>query len=143
VLLRPASALLFASAPALAGAGVTAAASAAPAQGPGIGDLLQMALSLVLVIGFILALTWLLGRLRGAARLSSGSLRVLAEVAVGPKERVVLVKVGESQALVGVGASGIVSLGLLGAPVKIEAAEPQGNFADRLKSLMARQGGTS
>jgi flagellar protein FliO/FliZ len=112
--------------------------TAAPAQGPGVGDLLQMALSLVLVIGFILGLTWVLGRLRGAAHHSSGSLRVLAEVAVGPKERVVLVKVGEGQALVGVGASGVVSLDLLAKPANVDAIETTGTFADKLKSLMTR-----
>lgn len=117
-------------------------AQAAPAtatpQGPGIGDLLQMAFSLVIVIAFILALTWLLGRLRGATRHSSGSLSVIAEVAVGPKERVVLVKVGESQALLGVGAAGVVSLNLLATRVNVEATEPLGSFADKLKSLMTR-----
>lgn len=114
-----------------------AAAQAAP-QGPGLGDLMQMALSLVVVIGFILALTWILGRIRGAPRHASGSLSVLAEVAVGPKERVVLVKVGDSQALVGVGATGISSLQLLAVPVKIEVAEATGSFADKLKGMMGR-----
>ncbi|HZF16660.1 MAG TPA: flagellar biosynthetic protein FliO [Steroidobacteraceae bacterium] len=115
------------------------AAAAKPApQGPGVGDLLQMALSLVVVIGFILALTWILGRIRGAPRHASGSLSVLAEVAVGPKERVVLVKVGDSQALVGVGATGVSSLQLLAAPVKIEIAEAAGSFAEKLKGMMGR-----
>ncbi len=114
-----------------------AAAKAAP-QGPGLGDLLQMALSLFVVIAFILALTWVLGRIRGAPRHGSGSLSVLAEVAVGPKERVVLVKVGDSQALVGVGATGVSSLQLLAVPVKIEVAAPIGSFADKLKGMMGR-----
>jgi flagellar protein FliO/FliZ len=127
--------------PSLAWAG---AAPAAPApQGPGIGDLVQMAVSLVVVIGFILVLTWVLGRLRGAPRRSTGSLGVLAEVAIGPKERVVLVRVGDGQALVGVGAGGVSSLQLLATPVKVEAAEPLGSFADKLKGLMSRSGGPS
>jgi flagellar protein FliO/FliZ len=120
----------------------TAPAKAAP-QGPGIGDLLQMALSLVVVIAFILALTWVLGRLRGAPRSAAGSLGVLAEVAVGPKERIVLVKVGDAQALVGVGAGGVSSLQLLATQVKVEVTEPAGSFADKLKALMTRSGGAS
>jgi flagellar protein FliO/FliZ len=128
--------LLWLSTPSLAWA--QAAPATAPPQGPGVGDLLQMALSLVVVIGFILALTWILGRLRGAARHASGSLSVIAEVAVGPKERVVLVKVGEAQTLVGVGASGVVSLDLLATPVTIEATHSIGSFADKLKTLMTR-----
>ena len=38
----------------------------AASQGPGVGDLLQMAFSLIVVIAFILALTWVLGRMRGS-----------------------------------------------------------------------------
>ena len=124
--------------PALAQAG-TAPAAKTLSQGPGAGDLLQMALSLIVVIAFILALTWVLRRLRGA-RHSSGSLSVLAEVALGPKERVVLVRVGDAQALVGIGAAGVVPLHLLTTPVNIAASAPAESFADKLKGLMARTG---
>jgi flagellar protein FliO/FliZ len=127
--------LLWLAMPSLAAA---APAVSAPAQGPGVGDLLQMALSLVAVIGFILALTWALGKLRGGTRHSSGTLSVIAEVSVGPKERVVLVKVGDAQALVGVGATGVVSLGLLATPVQVDATSVPGSFADKLKGLMTR-----
>lgn len=125
--------------PALAQAG-TAPAAKTLSQGPGAGDLLQMALSLIVVIAFILALTWVLRRLRGGARHSSGSLSVLAEVALGPKERVVLVRVGDAQALVGIGAAGVVPLHLLTTPVNIAASAPAESFADKLKGLMARTG---
>jgi flagellar protein FliO/FliZ len=132
--------LLWLALPALAQAqaGSTAPAAKAASQGPGVGDLAQMALSLIVVIAFILALTWVLGRIRGGTRRASTSLSVLAEVAVGPKERVVLVKVGDAQALVGVGASGVVSLGLLATPVRVEAGESAGSFADKLKGMMSR-----
>jgi len=115
-----------------------AAATPPAPQGPGIGDLLQMALSLVVVIAFILALTWVLGRIRGAPRRSSGSMSVVAELTVGPKERVVLVRIGDAQALVGVGATGVSSLQLLTTPVTVAAAEPPGSFAEKLKSFMSR-----
>jgi flagellar protein FliO/FliZ len=126
--------------PVLVHAGSPTPAAKAASQGPGVGDLLQMGLSLIVVIAFILALTWVLGRMRGGTRRASGSLSVLAEVAIGPKERVVLVKVGDAQALVGVGASGVVSLRLLATPVRVEAGEPVGSFADKLKGLMSRTG---
>jgi flagellar protein FliO/FliZ len=76
--------------------------------------------------------------MRGGTRRATGSLSVLAEVAIGPKERVVLVKVGDAQALVGVGAAGVVSLHLLATPVRVEVGEPVGSFADKLKGLMSR-----
>ncbi|MGH8264370.1 MAG: flagellar biosynthetic protein FliO [Steroidobacteraceae bacterium] len=115
-----------------------AAATPPAPQGPGFGDLLQMALSLVVVIAFILALTWVLGRIRGAPRHSSGSMSVIAELAVGPKERVVLVRIGDAQALVGVGATGVSSLQLLATPVTVAATEPAGSFAEKLKGMMSR-----
>ncbi len=134
----PAFALPVLALPALAHAGGTTPAAKAASQGPGVGDLLQMALSLIVVIAFILVLTWVLGRMRGGTRRATGSLSVLAEVAIGPKERVVLVKVGDAQALVGVGAAGVVSPHLLATPVRVEAGEPVGSFADKLKGLMSR-----
>lgn len=118
-------------------AAVRAAAGAPSAPGAAAG-FAQVAASLVLIVGVIIALAWLATRLRLTPRAASSGLKVLADVAVGPKERVVLIKVGDGQALVGVGADGIRSLALLERVVVLpaEATNP-GAFAERLKSLMS------
>lgn len=103
--------------------------------------LLQVLASLAFILGVIVALAWLAARLRLTPRSASSGVRVLADVAVGPKERVVLVKVGDAQALVGVGADGVRSLQLLERTIELPLDDAGSTaFADRLKSLMG--GGT-
>ncbi|MBS0373658.1 MAG: flagellar biosynthetic protein FliO [Proteobacteria bacterium] len=98
----------------------------------------QVAASLLLIVGVIVALAWLATRLRLTPRAASSALRILADVPVGPKERVVLLKVGDGQALVGVGADGVRSLELLARPVELPSEPVTGAaFAERLKKLMA------
>lgn len=118
----------------LATAGAVTTAPAAPGAATGFA---QVAASLVLIVGVIIALAWLATRLRLTPRAASSGLKVLADVAVGPKERVVLLQVGDAQALVGVGGDGVRSLALLERPVALppEATSP-GAFAERLKNLM-------
>src|SRR5688500_18500357 len=99
-----------------------------------------MMLSLALVVGFIIALSWVIGRLRNVSRTGSGAMSVVAEVVVGPKERIVLVRVGDRQALVGVTAAGIASLSLLEQNIAVADAAAAPNFALKLKEVMARAG---
>lgn len=126
-----AAAAIGAAAPALANA-------TAPLPAGATTGFAQVAASLLLIVGVIVALAWLATRLRLTPRAASSGLKVLADVNVGPKERVVLLKVGDAQALVGVGADGIRSLALLDRVVAlpVDGAGP-GAFAERLKSLMS------
>jgi flagellar protein FliO/FliZ len=110
---------------------VTAAAPAASAAG-----FASVAFSLLVILAVIVGLAWLATRLRLTPRAASSGLRVLADVAVGAKERVVLLKVGDAQALVGVGPDGVRSLGLLERAVVLPPEETAGAFALRLRSLL-------
>ena len=114
------------------------ATAAAPAPASAATGFAQVAASLLLIVAVIVALAWLATRLRLTPRAASSGLKVIADVTVGPKERIVLLKVGDAQALVGVGADGIRSLALLDRVVTLPAdtAGP-GAFAERLKSLMS------
>jgi flagellar protein FliO/FliZ len=117
------------------GIALAATAPAAPAS-PAAG-MLQVLFSLAFILAVIVALAWLATRLRLTPRTASSALKVLADVPVGPKERVVLLKVGDAQALVGVGADGVRSLRLLERSIDVPADEPAPSaFADRLKQLM-------
>ncbi len=115
-------------------AAAPAAASHAPSPAAGM---LQVLVSLAFILAVIVALAWLATRLRLTPRTASSALRVLADVPVGPKERVVLLQVGDAQALVGVGADGVRPLHLLERVVDVPAAEAAPHaFAERLKQLM-------
>lgn len=110
-----------------------------------VSGLLEMMVSLVLVIALIVGLSWLVGRLRTAQRVgSSGALSVLGELVIGPKERIVLVRVGDAQALVGISGTGLTSLQLLErtlqvAPVTGGLPNPA-SFAQKLRDMMNRSG---
>ena len=121
--------------PSLAFAATPVPASAPAATGAVTG-FASVALSLVLIVVMIIALAWVATRLRLTPRAASSGLRVLADVAVGPKERVVLLQVGDRQALVGVGADGVRPIDLLEQPVELPAAPAPGAFAERLRSLL-------
>lgn len=123
-------------------AGTVARSATAPAAATGAGtsafaSLLQTSLSLLVVLAVILALAWVAKRLKLTPLHRSAELSVLADVAVGPKERVVLLKVGSRQALVGVGSDGVRGLSLLETSVEIRpAAEVETGFAARLAEAM-------
>jgi flagellar protein FliO/FliZ len=117
--------------------GVALAAGATPAPASPAAGMLQVLFSLAFILAVIVALAWLATRLRLTPRTASSALKVLADVPVGPKERVVLLKVGDAQALVGVGADGVRPLRLLERGIDVPEDEAAPNaFADRLKQLM-------
>jgi flagellar protein FliO/FliZ len=108
------------------------------------GSFAQMFLSLMLVIGLIFAISWALKRFRLAAPRGRGEMSVIDEIALGPRERIVLVRVGDAQVLLGVGAAGVVALTPLATPIELKhegsGAAP---FALRLRELMKRPGGAT
>jgi flagellar protein FliO/FliZ len=115
-------------------------AMAQPVSPLSVGSLTQLTLSLVAIVALILAVGWVLKRLKLAAPRGSGDIAVLDELAVGPRERIVLVRVGESQVLVGVGAGGIVALTPLATPIALKTATRTPPFAERLRDMMKRPG---
>jgi len=72
----------------------------------GAGDPLQVTLSLLAVLATIVALGWLARRWRRILPQRHGPLRVVDEIAIGPKDKVVLLACGERQLLIGVGERG-------------------------------------
>jgi flagellar protein FliO/FliZ len=67
------------------------------------GGALQVLLSLALVLGAILLLGWAARRLRVLPRGRSGAMRVVDEVALGAKERAVILEVDGARLVLGVG----------------------------------------
>jgi flagellar protein FliO/FliZ len=108
-----------------------------------VGSLTQLTLSLIAIVGLILAISWALKRLKLASPRGSGAIAVVDELRLGPRERIVLIRVGESQVLVGMGAAGMVSLTPLASPIVLAASAPAPAFAERLREMMKGQGGSS
>ncbi|GAB2525081.1 flagellar biosynthetic protein FliO [Lysobacter humi (ex Lee et al. 2017)] len=97
--------------------------------------------SLVLVVGLILGLGWLARRMPGLQRGGSASqLKVVASVALGPRERAMVVDVGGQQLLLGVGQGGVRTLHVLEQPLPaVEANTSTSPFAQVLAQHFGRK----
>jgi flagellar protein FliO/FliZ len=74
-------------------------------------------LSLLLVLAAVFGAAWVMRRLRGIGKFGGGALQIVTEIAVGTKERVVLVQVGNQQLLLGVAPGRVSTLHVLNEPV--------------------------
>jgi flagellar protein FliO/FliZ len=113
-----------------------------PASPLSAGSLTQLTLSLIAIVALIFAIGWVLKRFKLSAPRGSRDSEVLEQLNLGPRERIVLVRVGEAQVLLGIGANGIVPLMPLANPIALKAANPSPAFAERLRDMMKRPGGS-
>jgi flagellar protein FliO/FliZ len=81
--------------------------------GVSAGSVLQMLLGLVMVLAMVVGAAWLLKRLTALRGTGTGPIQVIAGAAVGPRERIVLVEVGETWLLVGVAAGQVNTLHIM------------------------------
>jgi flagellar protein FliO/FliZ len=116
---------------------------AQPASPLSVGSLWQLCLSLFAIVALILVISWALKRLKLAGPRGSGEIAVLDELSVGPRDRIVLIRVGESQVLVGISATGFVPLTPLAAPIVLKGRPETPAFAERLRDIMKRPGGSA
>lgn len=128
----------------LAAEPVTTAATvaAAPAVSSGVaGQLTQLVFGLLLVLGLIFFLAWLLRRVQQAGLAGKGQvIELIGSRALGPRDRLMLVQVGNEQILLGLSPGTITALHVLKEPVQVpsgtEKATPE--FAQRLLELLAK-----
>jgi flagellar protein FliO/FliZ len=93
--------------------------------------------SLLFVIAFILFLAWLMKRMRVPSLVNQKGLSVVKQIAVGNRERIMVVQAGEEQFLVGVTAQSIQLISKLDKPLEQEefASSP---FANQLTQLLKK-----
>ena len=124
------------------------AQAAARVEGVGVDPnaLLRLTLALAVVLAVIVALAWLLRRMARFNRSVNGQLRILGGLAVGNRERIVLVQVGQAQLLVGVAPGRVQTLHVLDEPVETpQTASTDGDgrsvsFAKRLRAMLDEHG---
>ncbi|MDZ4327322.1 MAG: flagellar biosynthetic protein FliO [Pseudomonas sp.] len=120
-----------------------ATVAAAPAVSSGVaGQLTQLVLGLLLVLGLIFFLAWLLRRVQQAGPAGKGQvIELIGSRALGPRDRLMLVQVGNEQILLGLSPGTITALHVLKEPVQVqvpvtEKATPE--FAQRLMELLGK-----
>ena len=99
-----------------------------------------LVLGLLLVLGLIFFLAWLLRRVQQAGPAGKGQvIELIGSRALGPRDRLVLVQVGNEQILLGLTPGTISALHVLKEPVQVpgtEQATPE--FAQRLMELLGK-----
>ncbi len=114
-----------------------AAEVGAGGMAPDLGSsALQMVFGLVVVLALLLGALWLLKRINQPRGSLAGLMRVVAGVAVGPRERVVILELGNSWLVLGVAPGQVSTLAEI--PRQEFAAPPPasdflGQFAERLR----------
>ncbi|TCT21246.1 flagellar protein FliO/FliZ [Thiobaca trueperi] len=105
------------------------------------GYLTQLVGGLALVILVIIILAWILRRMPGVPGQGPQVIEILAVRAVGARERLLLVQIGEEQILVGLTPTGMRHLHTLRQPVERPSAEDwPSDFAGLLNRVRAKTG---
>ena len=105
----------------------------------GGSEVLSMLVSMVIVIGAIIALGWLYSRSRLATGGARDVINVVASRALGTKERLILVEVADQQLLVGMTSTQIQTLHVFDGKVvqnEVGAGNEPG-FSERLRETLA------
>lgn len=112
---------------------------ASPVAPAGLGGLGQVTFALLVVLATVFVIAWLARRMRGFGNRVGNALDVLADIPLGQKERAVLIKVGQTQILLGVAPGRVNTLHVLAEP--IDLAKPTSGLVDTrpsFKALMLR-----
>ena len=135
----PAAPSVTAAAPATAPVAVPPVSSA---LGAGVGgQLLQLVLGLLLVVGLIFVLAWLMRRVQRAGPAGNQVIELVGSRALGPRDRLVLVQVGHEQILLGVSPGSITALHVMNEPVQVpETQNATPEFARRLLEVLGNKG---
>ncbi len=106
------------------------------------GSLLQMLLGLGVVLLLVVGSLYLLKRIAAPRGAAAGLLRVVAATAVGTRERVVVVELGETWLVLGVAPGRVTALSQLPRQELSGAVPPDvpgGDFASWLKKVMDKR----
>jgi flagellar protein FliO/FliZ len=118
------------------------AAPAAAAHGAAAGGTVEITVTLLIIVGFLAGLAWFARRLRGGFKAGGTRIEVLGAQALGPKERAVLVRVGDTDILVGVAANSVNTLHVFPAGALAHAspadAAAAGATAPNFKALLLK-----
>jgi len=103
--------------------------------------LFETLLGLLLVLSLIAFLAWLLRRTGRFQMTTNGEMKIITSLALGPRERAVLLQVGEQQILVGVTSQSMQTLHVLEEKVSVKTSRPlSSGFAEKLQQMMQQRG---
>lgn len=116
-------------------------------QGAGSGivaaDPIAVVGGLLAVIVLIIVTAWLMRRVGGVQAFGGQSMKVLAALSVGAREKVVLVDVAGTQILLGVAPGRVSHLQTFEQPVVSDRPDQRGDFTATIKKLLHNKSGES
>ncbi len=114
----------------------------AAAPGVGGGTFVQALAALGLIVLLLLALAWIAQRIAGTRGFGTAGMKVVGGLSLGPRERVVLVEVGDTWLVIGIVPGQIRTLHTLprGEALPADASAPA-SFAHWLKAVRERTHG--
>ena len=119
----------------------SALASDSTAAGMTSGSYLQAALALAFILALLVGFAWFARKVSGGKGFGQGGMKVIGGVALGPRERIVLVEVGEAWLVIGIVPGQIRTLHTLprGSLPEADAVNVDIPFAQWLKSISERR----
>ena len=120
-------------------------AAASPAPPPSLstgGALLQGLVGLLLVLAVLMAFFWFMRRFSPGQTGAQGVVKVVGGVMLGTREKLVVVEVGDTWLLLGVGGGQVNTLHTLPRPDGVSAPalqDPLSSFSDKLKEVLQRR----
>ena len=101
-------------------------------------------LALALIVALLVATAWLARKLSGGKGFGQGGMKVIGGVGLGPRERIVLVEVGDTWLVVGIVPGQIRTLHTLPKGVPLPGQDPAAGaerpFAQWLKQIGEKRG---
>ncbi|MBS1189617.1 MAG: Flagellar biosynthesis protein, FliO [Rhodocyclaceae bacterium] len=123
---------------------LAAMAETAPAPGVSTGSYIQALLALGVIVALLAGTAWLARKVTGGKGFGQGGVKVVGGVALGPRERIVLVEAGNTWLVIGIVPGQIRTLHTMpkgeALPADLAAAVDK-PFAQWLKQMMEKRGG--
>jgi len=122
---------------------LTAFGAETPSPGVSAGGYMQAMLALAVIVGLLFGLAWLARKISGGRGFGGGGMKVVGGVALSPRERIVLVEVGETWLVIGIVPGQIRTLHRLPKGEEIPTEQipstPDAPFAEWLKTIVDRK----
>ncbi|MEO8224025.1 MAG: flagellar biosynthetic protein FliO [Gammaproteobacteria bacterium] len=128
---HPAIVLLLAASPVLADGQPASLATGGLPTGEITSAAIRMVLGLAVVLALLAATAWLSRRFRVGSGMRGGMIEVVSGMSLGARERVVLLRVGGDQVLVGLSPTGMRTLHVL---TQVNDTDQPANFANLMDS---------
>lgn len=107
------------------------------------GTYLQTGLALAFIVALLIGAAWLARKVSGGKKFGQGDMKIIGGVALGPRERIVLIEVGDKWLVIGIVPGQIRTLHRMEKGVAMPGDNPQSStekpFAHWLKSVTERR----